>query len=123
MNVPFLDLNKLNLRHKTEILNKINSIIENGYFIRGNENKLFEEDSYLKEYKTKIIDINENEKVIELEKTAFYAKSWGQPGDIGKIIIGNKSTEVLDTIKRDNKILAPIIKFNNLLSVELYPIT
>ncbi|MDG1841281.1 MAG: DegT/DnrJ/EryC1/StrS family aminotransferase, partial [Crocinitomicaceae bacterium] len=44
MNVPFLDLNKLNLRHKTEILNKINSIIENGYFIRGNENKLFEED-------------------------------------------------------------------------------
>ena len=44
MNVPFLDLNKLNLRHKTEILNKINSIIESGYFIRGNENKLFEED-------------------------------------------------------------------------------
>jgi len=44
VNVPFLDLNKLNLRHKTEILNKINSIIENGYFIRGNENKLFEED-------------------------------------------------------------------------------
>ncbi len=67
--------------------------------------KLFEEDSYLKEFKTKIIDINENEKVIELEKTAFYAKSGGQPGDIGKIIIGNKSTEVLDTIKRDNKIL------------------
>ena len=44
MNVPFLDLNKLNLRHKIDILNKINSIIEKGYFIRGNENKLFEED-------------------------------------------------------------------------------
>ena len=67
--------------------------------------KLFEEDSYLKEFKTKIIDINENEKIIELEKTAFYAKSGGQPGDIGEIIIGNKSIEVLDTIKRNNKIL------------------
>ena len=44
-------------------------------------NVLFLENSYLKEFETKIIGIN-NDSII-LEETAFYSKSGGQPGDIG----------------------------------------
>ena len=35
--------------------------------------KLFEENAYLKEFKAKIININIEEKTIELDNTAFYA--------------------------------------------------
>ena len=45
---------------------------------------LFIENSYLKDFETKIKKIENNN--IILEQTAFYAKSGGQPGDIGKII-------------------------------------
>ena len=67
--------------------------------------KLFEENAYLKEFKARIVEINKEEKTIELNSTAFYAKSGGQPGDIGEIIFEEKSIEVVDTIKKDNKII------------------
>ena len=60
--------------------------------------KLFEENAYLKEFKAKIININLEEKTIELDNTAFYARSGGQPGDIGEIIAKNQNIEVKDTI-------------------------
>lgn len=47
--------------------------------------KLFEDDAYIKEFKAKIIGIVKEENRIELDKTAFYAKSGGQPGDTGAI--------------------------------------
>ena len=76
--------------------------------------KLFEENSYLKEFKAKIISINIEEKTIELDNTAFYARSGGQPGDIGEIIAENQNIEVEDTIKKDNKIIHIINKTENL---------
>ena len=44
---------------------------------------LFVENSYLKEFESKILNIENNN--IVLEETVFYAKSGGQPGDTGKI--------------------------------------
>ncbi len=66
---------------------------------------LFEENSYLKEFKTKIEEINREEKYIKLIDTAFYAKSGGQPGDKGEIIVDDQKIEVLDTIKKDGGIV------------------
>ena len=76
--------------------------------------KLFEENSYLREFKAKIISINIEEKTIELDNTAFYARSGGQPGDTGEIIAENQNIEVKDTIKKDNKIINIINKTENL---------
>tara|TARA_B100001057_G_scaffold29786_1_gene27140 strand:- start:147 stop:323 length:177 start_codon:yes stop_codon:yes gene_type:complete len=56
--------------------------------------KLFETNSYLKEFKSKVININKEEKKIELEETVFYGKSGGQPGDLGKLIYENIEIEV-----------------------------
>ena len=67
--------------------------------------KLFETNSYLREFKSKVIKINKEEKKIELEETVFYGKSGGQPGDLGKLIYENIEIEVLETIKQDGKII------------------
>ena len=67
--------------------------------------KLFETNSYLTEFKSKVININKEEKKIELEETVFYGKSGGQPGDLGKLIYENIEIEVLETIKQDGKII------------------
>ncbi len=65
---------------------------------------LFEKDAYLKEFESKIININRENKTIELEDTAFYAKGGGQPGDTGIIEIEGKEIEVIDTIKIEESI-------------------
>jgi len=67
--------------------------------------KLFESDAYLNEFKAKIIKIIKEDNHIELNQTAFYAKSGGQPGDKGKIERGSSKIQVLETIKENNKIV------------------
>ena len=57
---------------------------------------LFIENSYLKDFETTIKKIDKNN--IILEQTAFYAKSGGQPGDIGKIIFNENKINITDTI-------------------------
>jgi len=57
---------------------------------------LFVENPYLKEFESKIKKIENNN--IILEETAFYARSGGQPGDIGKIILNEKEINIIDTI-------------------------
>ena len=57
---------------------------------------LFINDPYLNEFKSIITKIENN--YIVLKQTAFYAKSGGQPGDTGKIIIANKEIKIIDTI-------------------------
>ena len=61
---------------------------------------LFIKDSYLKDFDATILNINSNK--IILDRTAFYAKSGGQPGDIGKIILNGKEINIIDTVY-DNK--------------------
>ena len=67
--------------------------------------KLFERDAYLNEFKAKIIKIIKEDNYIELNQTAFYAKSGGQPGDKGEIEREGSKLQVLETIKENNKII------------------
>ena len=57
---------------------------------------LFIENPYLKEFETKVQKIENNN--IVLEQTAFYAKSGGQPGDVGRITLNGKEINITDTI-------------------------
>ena len=67
--------------------------------------KLFERDAYLNEFKAKIIKIIKEDNYIELNQTAFYAKSGGQPGDKGEVEREGSKIQVLETIKENNKII------------------
>ena len=61
--------------------------------------KLYEENAYLNEFETKITNIDHENNYIELEKTAFYGQSGGQPGDTGILEINSKKIEVKNTLK------------------------
>ena len=63
---------------------------------------LFLEDSYIKEFDTIVTEIIDDK--IFLKETAFYAKSGGQPGDHGAFTVGNKTYQVVETIKHEGKI-------------------
>ena len=74
---------------------------------------LFETDAYLKEFQTKIIRINKENKTLELEDTAFYAKGGGQPGDSGIIEIEGEEIRVTDTIKNEGSIINIVENLKN----------
>jgi misacylated tRNA(Ala) deacylase len=75
---------------------------------------IFEENAYTKEIETRIKEINEENKTIELEDTIFYGKSGGQPGDEGEIIADDQKVEVNDTIKTDGSIKNILENINGL---------
>ena len=75
---------------------------------------IFEENAYTKEIETKIKEINEKNKTIELEDTIFYGKSGGQPGDEGEITADDQKIEVNDTIKTDGSIKNILENINGL---------
>ena len=65
---------------------------------------LFIEDPYLKEFNAKIININLNQ--ITLDQTVFYARSGGQPGDVGQLTTNEMTINIIDTIKdQENNII------------------
>ena len=76
--------------------------------------KIYENDAYIKEFVTKIAEIKEIEKLIELKETAFYAKGGGQPGDIGVLINNNQEINVINTIKMENKIYHEVESIENI---------
>ena len=52
--------------------------------------KIFEENAYIQTITTKVKNVDHENNTIELEDEIFYAKSGGQPGDVGRIIRGEK---------------------------------
>ena len=76
--------------------------------------KIFENDAYIKEFESEIININQDNKYVSLEKTAFYARSGGQPGDIGEIELNGEKIIVEDTIKEENSIIHIVKEIKNL---------
>ena len=65
---------------------------------------LFIEDPYLKEFNAKILNINLNQ--ITLDQTVFYARSGGQPGDVGQLTTNGNTINIIDTIKdQENNII------------------
>lgn len=77
-------------------------------------NKIFEKNSYIKEFETEVLSIHKKENKIELKDTAFYGKSGGQPGDTGYIYAGSKKLEVIETIKVGNSLLHQVNTIKNL---------
>ncbi len=76
--------------------------------------KLFEENSYIKEFESQIINLDKENNLIELEKTAFYGKGGGQPGDSGKLVTELETIEVIETIKKEDTLLHQVNTVNNL---------
>ena len=76
---------------------------------------LFIENSYLKDFETNIKKIENNN--IILEQTAFYVKSGGQPGDIGKIIFNENEIDIVDTIYDHEKKILHVCKNTDGLQV------
>jgi len=76
---------------------------------------LFTENSYLKEFETRVKKLDN--KGIILEQTAFYAKSGGQPGDVGKITINKKEINIIDTVYDQEKNILHIYENSNNLQV------
>jgi len=77
---------------------------------------LFIEDSYLKYFDATILNIDSNK--IILDRTAFYAKSGGQPGDIGKITLNGKEINIIDTVYDDKQKILHVCENINDLKID-----
>ena len=65
-------------------------------------------------FETKIISLDSENNLIELEKTAFYGKGGGQPGDIGILTTELGIIQVIETLKKENTLLHQVKSINNL---------
>lgn len=59
--------------------------------------KIFLENTYQKSFEARIVEIRDE--AVQLDKTAFYATSGGQPGDTGFLKLANKNYSVLGAKK------------------------
>ena len=66
---------------------------------------LYLDDSYLKEFAAKVIEIFSDENAVVLDRTAFYPTGGGQPCDIGEIEHDDKISKVIKVKKIDGRIL------------------
>ena len=77
---------------------------------------LFIENSYLIDFDATILNIDSNR--IILDRTAFYAKSGGQPGDIGKIILNGKEINIIDTVYDNKQNILHVCENSNDLKID-----
>ena len=77
---------------------------------------LFIKDSYLKDFDATILNIDSNK--IILDRTAFYAKSGGQPGDIGKITLNGKEINIIDTVYDNKQNILHVCENSNDLKID-----
>lgn len=61
---------------------------------------LYQNDSYLKEFDTNVINIEEELHAVELGQTCFYPGGGGQPNDTGKIICHQRVIPVINVRKK-----------------------
>ncbi|MDP8220902.1 MAG: alanyl-tRNA editing protein [Candidatus Stygibacter frigidus] len=66
--------------------------------------QLYLEDSYLKEFSAKVLEIDIDQKAIVLSATAFYPTGGGQPCDFGTISFKGKLSNVIKVKKVEGKI-------------------
>ncbi len=66
---------------------------------------LYQINSYLKEFESMVIEINQEENAIILDKTAFYPGGGGQPNDFGEIQFDNKTFQVKKVKNQGGRIL------------------
>ena len=72
---------------------------------------LYQTDSYLKEFETKVTEINQDENAIMLESTPFYPGGGGQPSDIGQIQFEGSTVQVKKVKNKgkcNNKLGSPL---------------
>jgi len=67
-------------------------------------NILYLEDSYLKEFKAKVLEVDTEKMSIVLDQTAFYPGGGGQPCDLGHIDFSGVQSPVIKVKKMDGKI-------------------
>ncbi len=64
---------------------------------------LYLADCYLKEFDAQVLGVEGN--MVELDKTAFYPESGGQPSDKGKLVRGSEEFTVVKATKQSGKVL------------------
>jgi len=65
--------------------------------------KLFHENSYLRTFEARVIDVND--KFLVLDQTAFYPEGGGQESDQGYILVSEEKVRVIDVQKIDEVIV------------------
>lgn len=60
-------------------------------------------DAYLSTAEGKVVGVSPDG--VELDRTVFYARGGGQPGDVGVLRSANGDVEVVDTIRREGRII------------------
>lgn len=66
---------------------------------------LFQTDSYLKEFDAEVVETDNAENAVILDRTAFYPGGGGQLNDTGFLYSGNKTFRVIKVKKQDGMIL------------------